>query len=63
MKTLKSTFRSRIAAGIACLAALTFTTANAAWAEVQVSSDELAVWQAAAGVVGGGHPPPPDNHR
>jgi len=59
MKTLKSTLRSRIAAGIACLAALTFTTANAAWAEVKVSSDELAVWQAAAGVVARDNPARP----
>ena len=51
MKTLTNTFRSRIAAGVACLAALTFATANAAWAEVQASSDELAVWRATAGVV------------
>ena len=51
MKTLANTFRFRIAAGIACLAALTFTNANAARAESQASSDELAVWQAAAGVV------------
>src|SRR6187399_3398352 len=51
MKTLKNTFRSRIAAGIACMAALTFSTVNSAWAEDQPSSDELAVWQAAAKVV------------
>lgn len=51
MKTLASTYRSRIAAGIACLAALTFTTTNAAWAESRSSSDELAVWQATAGLV------------
>jgi hypothetical protein len=51
MKTLTNTFRSRVAAGIACLAALTFTTANAARAELKSSSEELEVWQAAAGVV------------
>jgi hypothetical protein len=51
MKTTTNTFRSRVAAGIACLAALTFTTANAAWAEPHASNDEIAVWQAAAGVV------------
>ena len=51
MKTPTNTFRSRIVAGITCLAALTFTTADAARAEVQATSDELAVWQAAAGVV------------
>jgi hypothetical protein len=51
MKTPTNTFRCRIASGIACLAALAFTTAHAAWAEVQAPNDELAVWQAAAGVV------------
>jgi len=51
MKTLAKHFRSRTAAGIACLLALTFTTANAAWAEVQAPGDEIAVWQATAGVV------------
>jgi hypothetical protein len=51
MKSVANTFRSGIAAGIACLAALTFTTANAAWADSPPSSDELAVWQAAAKVV------------
>ena len=51
MKTQTKTFRFRIAAGIACLAALAFTTAHAARTEVQPSSDELAVWQATAKVV------------
>lgn len=51
MKTLTNIFLSRLAAGVACLAALTFTTGNAAWAESEASSDELAVWQATAGVV------------
>jgi hypothetical protein len=51
VKTLANIILSRIAAGIACLAALTFTTGSAAGAESQASSDELAVWQAAAGVV------------
>ena len=59
MKTPTNTFRSRIAAGIACLAALIFTTANAARAEPKVSSDELAVWQAAAGVVARDYPARP----
>jgi hypothetical protein len=51
MKTLANMFLSRMIAGVACLAALTFTTGNAAWAESEASSDELAVWQAAAKVV------------
>jgi hypothetical protein len=51
MKTQTDTFLSRISAGIACLAALAFTTAHAARAEVQPSVDELAVWQATAKVV------------
>jgi hypothetical protein len=55
MKTLANTFRSRIAAGVVCLAALTFTTANAVWAGSGSPSDELAVWQATAGVVARDH--------
>ena len=51
MKSPTNTFRSRIAAGVACLLALTLTNTDAAWAEAQASSDELAVWQATAGVV------------
>ena len=51
MKTLTNAIRTRIVAGIACLAALTFTTANAARADSAASSDELAVWQATAEVV------------
>jgi hypothetical protein len=49
MKTNANTFRSRILVGIACLAAL--TAGNPAWSEARTSSDELAVWQAAARVV------------
>ena len=43
MKTT-DTFRARVA----CLLALMVTTADASWAESRSSSEELAVWQAAA---------------
>jgi hypothetical protein len=51
MKTLANNIHTRITAGVACLVALTCTAANTARAESQISGDELAVWQAAAGVV------------
>lgn len=55
MKTLANTFRSRFAAGLTCLAALAFTTANAAGEPSQAPGDEIAVWQATAGVVARDH--------
>lgn len=54
MKTLANICCSRIAAGVACLVALT-ATANATSAESRPSSDELAVWQATAEVVARDH--------
>ena len=53
MKTLMAKHRSRIAARFACLAVLTltFATANAAWPPAHAGGDELAVWQAMAGIV------------
>ncbi len=42
-----------------CLAALTFTIANTVQAESAASSEEIAVWQATAGVVARDYPAPP----